>query len=467
MLQVPKRRLHLPDPDGHRTAASGKPAPAPKKYVSFSTEDSQAIEAAYQKLSGEEDEWNRENLRRKSGQANAGDLNPATRADNQTARNQPEVGRIRVPVNEDYLFDVDIDGRELLPAYWKGNSFDVIRGTWFYVDGRPCDENLANQLEEGYLKIKPWKVATPAPVHQRSASQPRARPKSLDPREWPEISQPGLKMSTLETQNNALEKLQAEEKKTGGEAVETAANLESLQTFRLFGNYMNSVVTYQDAKIARIVDSNTWTQLFGFAGQVVQRGHGKSAETVVPAPQKTPNLAQDKAKTEPAAKAKDSKPKDGGIASKAVETPRMSLERQLSTLIDYAKPKDPTEQEEEARKESEKEIQDDYKGQEGDSQGREIRELLLVTHGIGQRLGLRLESVDFVRDVNSFRTSFKTIYNQSADLQSYNGEVDREIKNSQIQVLPVCWRGSLEFPQQSIRHNRKEYDLSKLSETDS
>ena len=61
--------------------------------------------------------------------------------------------QVKVPVNEDYLFDVDIEHRELAPAYWLGPIYEVTRGSWFYQEGstlRPCDENLAIQLEEGY-----------------------------------------------------------------------------------------------------------------------------------------------------------------------------------------------------------------------------------------------------------------------------------------------------------------------------
>ena len=47
------------------------------------------------------------------------------------------------------------------------------------------------------------------------------------------------------------------------------------------------------------------------------------------------------------------------------------------------------EDEEEIRKRDEKEIEDDYNQQAGEVQGRDIEHLVLVTHGIGQRLGLR------------------------------------------------------------------------------
>lgn len=38
---------------------------------------------------------------------------------------------LRVPVNEDFLFDVDIEKRELAPVYWLGPIYEVRRGTWF------------------------------------------------------------------------------------------------------------------------------------------------------------------------------------------------------------------------------------------------------------------------------------------------------------------------------------------------
>jgi hypothetical protein len=41
------------------------------------------------------------------------------------------------------------------------------------------------------------------------------------------------------------------------------------------------------------------------------------------------------------------------------------------------------------RKRDEKEIQNDYSDREGENQEREIEHLILVTHGIGQRLGMR------------------------------------------------------------------------------
>lgn len=39
--------------------------------------------------------------------------------------NPEKGGYIKVPVNEDYLFDVDVEKRELAPTYWLGSIYDV------------------------------------------------------------------------------------------------------------------------------------------------------------------------------------------------------------------------------------------------------------------------------------------------------------------------------------------------------
>lgn len=64
------------------------------------------------------------------------------------------------------------------------------------------------------------------------------------------------------------------------------------------------------------------------------------------------------------------------------------LERELSSLIE-SEAKSEAETEEQIRQRDEQEIRDDYNAQAGEAQGREIEQLVLVTHGIGQRLGLR------------------------------------------------------------------------------
>ena len=136
---------------------------------------------------------------------------------------------------------------------------------------------------------------------------------------------------------------------------------------------------------------------------------------------------------------------------------RLGLERQISSLVSAQDDREA--HEEEVRRRDEREIQEDYQDQDAAEQGREIEHLIFVTHGIGQRLGLRTESINFVHDVNTLRKTLKAVYASSADLQALNNEIDKLPKNCRIQVLPICWRHKLDFPKQSLRHNRKEHDL--------
>jgi hypothetical protein len=78
------------------------------------------------------------------------------------------------------------------------------------------------------------------------------------------------------------------------------------------------------------------------------------------------------------------------------------LKRRSAPPLSTAHPEDPQSravresaeatEAEAVRKRDEAEIQNDYNDSDGEDQGREIEHLILVTHGIGQRLGMRCVS---------------------------------------------------------------------------
>ncbi|KAK5018986.1 hypothetical protein LTR60_001280, partial [Cryomyces antarcticus] len=494
-VDIPKRK---PLPSGQPPARDDKPPIAPKKYAAFSKHDSRAIETAFQKVSEERDTRSRKRHRRGDEDVNVSTSSqPHSGHETNTSIDEAESveqpGKVRVPVNEDFLFDVDVERRELAPAYWLGPIYEVRRGTWFYQESsslKPCDENLAAQLEEGYLKIKPWR-ASPS-LHQRSASQPRTRPTSLKPGEDLSSSTKSS-MSTPVTPKSSVENLGSANVGASPKPVEAALDASSPQqapanTHRLFGAHMNSVVTYQDATTTWLLtddfmsrmSSNMYQRFAGgghFAGLKMVRGYsdvskktepkdGKAASTPTKATFGEEVHSSVQEKVDSTSSRNSELPTETSndaaeitVTNPASETRRLNLERQMSSLVASSTHEDPAQQEEEVRKRDEKEIQDDYRDQEGDEQGREIEHLLLVTHGIGQRLGLRMESVNFVHDVNTLRKTLKAVYATSADLQALNSEVDKLPKNCRVQVLPICWRHKLDFPKQSLKHNRKEHDL--------
>lgn len=396
---------------------STKAAAAPKKFVGFSTSDSQAIERAFQSL----------------------DTNRPLKDD----KSEPTC--TKVPVNEDYLFDVHIEKRELGPAYWLGPVYEVRRGSWFYSDGatlKPTDENLANQLEEGYLKAAPWRrlgITSP-----RSTSQPRTRPSSMN-LDSPSTT-PGTNASPAQDDSQTT----------------------NPNTHRLFGTHMNTTVTYQDATVAYLssddfysrMSSITYGRFVGYGGTKVVRGWSepvpKAAESKL-----TDTKEKRKSARIPAEPVqldqKTSLPqdKDHEEAEPEAKPRRSALERQLSSLAGMPPGQESDISAEEEAREQEQQEMEDAREKDGDDQARQIDHLVLVTHGIGQRLGLRLDSINFVHDVNTLRKTMKAVYGSAPDLQALSADSI----NCRVQVLPIAWRHLLDFPKQSLKQNRKEFDL--------
>ena len=411
-------------------------------------------------------------------ESNIGDIGTKKNTSINDASNTEKGGIIKVPVNEDFLFDVDVENRELAPTYWLGPIYNVRRGSWFYQEGsnlRPCDENLAIQLEEGYLKIMPWRYNESLAPSSNTKLKPR--PVSMNP---PAISDPATENKTRPARSISSEDIH----KDKGDGTNTQPNITAkfqLQTQRLFGNYMNSVVTYQDATVAWLLTddflsrmSSTVYQRFAGGGHLggvkVVRGYTEASKSK----EKKSEAETDSSK--PDAKTSEAENKDKATESKSVgDSPAMhgsepidpdseprilKLERQMSSMISSSDVEDPVKEEESALKRDEDQIQEDYRSSDGDDQGREIEHLILVTHGIGQRLGLRMESINFIHDVNVLRKTLKSVYDKSPDLQALNNEVEKLPKNCRVQVLPVVWRHLLDFPKQSFKQNRKEQDLA-------
>ncbi|KAF2155080.1 DDHD-domain-containing protein [Myriangium duriaei CBS 260.36] len=458
-VDVPKRK---PKMLGGAPTGTEETKTQPKKYAPFSNQDSRSIEAAFQKSADRDDD----NSRPKSSRSrDFGGLVRKRQLSDASDNEAPSSNKVYV--NEDFLFDVDIEKRELEPAYWLGPVYEVRRGSWFHQEGstqRPCDENLANQLEEGFLKLAPWRFTPPRSTSQpRPTSKQESRPRSIVETAKASISMPvSPKLPPADTEDGDGKTTKDVERDSRSRQVSDPA---ASMTHRLFGPYSNSMVTYQDATTAWILTDDFMSRMSGtvyqrfaggshFAGMKVTRGYVDSAKK---GDTKESKLATAEKKEGHEGK-EDQRIKI--IPADASEEKRRTLERHMSSLVSSATQQNAEQQEEEVRQRDEREIQDDYKDHEGEDQNRPIEHLLLVTHGIGQRLGLRLETVNFVHDVNSLRKTLKAVYGQSPDLQALNAEVDSLPKNCRIQVLPINWRHRLDFPRTSLKHNKRELDIS-------
>lgn len=422
---------------------------APKKYSGFSSRDSQAIEKAFQDLV--EKEAQQKDEVQASHQRSKSDVGlGSTQGASDPITTGSRKNEIEVPVNEDFLFDVGIQQRELRPAYWSGSVYDVRRGSWFRQEGqnlKPLDENLAAQLEQGYLKIKPWRLQ----------AQPGSR----------EASPKGEKQQNADANKGGTEPKEGSER-AETQSVEKAAKDENassqkfeMQTQRLFGKYSTSVVTYTDVSTAWVLtddlydrmSSTVWQRFAGgghLGGTKVLRGYRDLSTN------KDGNKEEEKAKR--SSGVTEQKEQEQAQDAQDEDNPTMrKLERQMSSL-------NVSQQEAEDRKESEKEIRESYVQAEGEDQGREIEHLILVTHGIGQNFTLKPDMLNFIADVNMMRKTIKAVYKSSPDLQLLNSEVENP-SNCRVQVLPIVWRTKLDFPDHGFKKNReKEQDLADSGE---
>jgi DDHD domain len=66
---------------------------------------------------------------------------------------------IRLAVGQSMLYQVELPALQMTPIYWSPvhDTAAVTRGTWFYKDTMyPVEPAVANQLEIGYRELRPW-----------------------------------------------------------------------------------------------------------------------------------------------------------------------------------------------------------------------------------------------------------------------------------------------------------------------
>lgn len=169
------------------------------------------------------------------------------------------------------------------------------------------------------------------------------------------------------------------------------------QTHRLFGAYMNSVVTYQDSTVAWLSADSYISKLSSTVYQKFAGGGYLSGVKLVrgftDAKTKEP---ENKIPTTPLSAAM--RPPDTPTTLQLDEKQQKLLKRRSAPpSIAHTEPEanepanvgQPPLVEESEREADEREIRNDYHDRDNENQARDIEHLILVTHGIGQRLGMR------------------------------------------------------------------------------
>lgn len=271
--------------------------------------------------------------------------------------------------------------------------------SWFYSEGstlRACEENLSSQLEDGYLRVKPFRY--PKTVKA-------SRPVSLKPGEAPQSSMAlsgafsGNKSGSRDiTPRASYENLRAAGNQTPENSAAKENQVSGPQTHRLFGAYMNSVVTYQDSTVAWLSADSYISKLSSTVYQKFAGGGYLSGVKLVRgfADPKTKIETENKMPTTPLSTAM--RLPDTPTTLQLDEKQQKLLKRKSAPPnIAHTEPEpsepanvsQPLLTEESEREADEREIRNDYHDRDNENQARDIEHLILVTHGIGQRLGMR------------------------------------------------------------------------------
>jgi hypothetical protein len=315
-----------------------------------------------------------------------------------------------VPVGVSRLHLVEMPTLVMKPIYWSpiNDNSNVIRATWFYKDTMlPVPAEIANHLEIGYEYMRPYAEHYQEELQACIDNGAEAELKVVH-KLWPDessISRPSTaadprpKQNTSGAQDSGNDHLP----KT---AQNMAADPRRSRDKRLFSTHS---VVYIDARNAQILRPNSLPserqnrrplnsiRKGRQIGVAVVRGFDRQAWL--------------KIHPDPKLNAKSAHAKVGAYMSQSGDATTRG--RRMSCAACEQDIKTPM-----------------------------VKDLVLVIHGIGQKLSERVDSFHFTHAINSLRREF----NVELSAEAVKGNVR---DNSGIMVLPVNWRLTVSFDEES------------------
>ena len=320
------------------------------------------------------------------------------------------------------------------PIYWDPvhDVSSVVRGTWFYKETLfPVESDLANQLEEAYEYIKPWTTTYQDELNSCLEVGPEAELK-VSHRIWPleepqqDPSRPivskderGFLAVPGEGQQVSEEAKQISATKAAGKAENRASGaLDGFSdTVRLFAK---SSVIFANSNEGQILRS----------GQLpsVARGRKPLAKIRKGQPIGVTVIRGFDYKTwekkYPPKKGVSTKQARDGLQSMRAATATSNGRRKSCAACISAGETPP------------------------------VSDLVLVVHGIGQKLSERVESFHFTHAINAFRRSV------NLELQSEAIKPWLRPDLGSIMVLPVNWRSKMSLSDEETAASPTHYDES-------
>lgn len=325
-------------------------------------------------------------------------------------RSRSRKGAAKVPVGVSRLHEVSLPALQMKPIYWSpvNDISAVLRATWFYKDNmEPMDPSVANQLEAGYHELKPytdtWNVELTCavevgPLGEEKVSHPL----------WPKPPESRIKAKEMVVDHGGLISGNpfCAARCFRGEAAAQGTLLPSpnednsleLQSPRKWEHYH---IIYKDAQTAYLLKPSLKPS--GYYGRRPVAKIMKGLDIGIPVVRGFDRAAYTKLHSKRASSQKAS------AAKSAASDSRESTGQDVCPACKREK------------------------------ESGQVTDLILVAHGIGQKLAERVESYHFTYAINTFRRMINVELGSDAVK-----EVLRDGQNG-IMVLPVNWRQNLSF----------------------
>ncbi|EEH18354.1 hypothetical protein PABG_00917 [Paracoccidioides brasiliensis Pb03] len=327
---------------------------------------------------------------------------------------QPEVSPVDcqkepdaiIPVGISRLHSVELPNLEMKPIYWNPihDVSSVIRATWFYKNTMlPVEPEIANQLEAGYMYMRPWNETWQDELNSCIENGAEAEMKIVH-RIWPkeeEAKEPNAADAGRELGSSQRLSIQKAAETLGpsiGHENQAAGSMTPPDAPRLF---KNSSVIYVDYKNAQILRPNLLPS--ASRGRRPLSAIRKGRQIGIPVVRGFDAQAWDR--LHPV--------KVPATSGRRIVRMHQSSEREMFNRrpICYA-----------CQMEDKRPI---------------VSDLVLVVHGIGQKLSERVESYHFTHAINAFRRQVNIELNSDAVWPHMRPDLEG------IMVLPVNWRSTL------------------------
>nr|XP_031862276.1 uncharacterized protein CI109_002241 [Kwoniella shandongensis]KAA5529348.1 hypothetical protein CI109_002241 [Kwoniella shandongensis] len=327
-----------------------------------------------------------------------------------------------VPVSQDSLFEVSLPTLSLHPVFWShtGPRVSVLRGTWFVSDEtRPASWELAEEIERGYLEIKPWQ---PSYKHELAIAM------ALGP-----AGEEKLKYNLPAKFGSGLGIIFEDGEKgrliTTGTLTYISRAFWSTLRARPSGTYV-----YRGYGPAALASGKDKTEAASPGRSQTHSRRGSSSSQRSTVMEKSPSMHH-RALSKDTSQKKDKSPEAivKGLGLSAAETLN-GVKKSVEGLSDDRRKGGPNVFSEDNRNAIEEENAPLVDSSEDDTP---CTDLILVIHGIGQQLAAVYEAYNFVYAGNQLR--------QVVRKQSANPALASIIRDRRCQILPVQWRASLDL----------------------